>query len=395
VTTDLFDSDHATLSPTAHDDAGVKWTEDAMLRHLWRHFVAQSWAGVPQVTVALRDLDPSWYRLTQEEREHADEEAQRDAQAELGGCARPVETPVEERDRRIDLLLLRPPRKEGLGDLETIAVEVKVTRADFLADIRQPWKQAPWRQATTRHAYAVPQGLVLPSEVPAGSGLLYVTEDASGWGHVEWEIRAPYRQDHAPSLPRRVLVALSHRIGQLEAANRAWNTTPAAAGSEQEVRAALNAANKAADRANGALERALAQKDAWKTAYALLSPNGHPCMWCGHGVKPLNPHNGWFRKWRHLDADLDAACKELEAASITARARKEYAAAEQVDRDRALRHAHYRHPGRFDAAAEAEPWRAFIPRDPYGVLQLSGAAPANILPDGTPESVVDATPAPE
>jgi hypothetical protein len=394
VTAELFADDHSTLSASAHDDAGVKWTEDAMLRHLWRHFVAQSWAGVPQVTVALRDLDPAWFSLAQWKDRHQPDEPTEDAYAALGGAAAPYEKPVEEVDRRIDLLLVRPARKDGIGDLETIAVEVKVSRADFLSDVRNPFKQAPWREATTRHAYAVPRGLITPAEVPEGSGLLYVTADPSGWGDVEWAVRAPYRPNHAPQMPKRVIVALMHRIGQLEAATRAWNTTPAAAGSEQEVRAALHQANKAADRLSAALQRAENSRDAWKVAYSMLSPDGHPCKWCGQPAKPLNPQGGWFRKWRHLDPGHDEACKQLEAASIDREARAAYDAADERERERRVRQSHYRHIDRFDPIVESEPWRAFVPRDPYGVVQLTGVFPADVHADGTPDEPVDVTASP-
>lgn len=380
MSADLFADDHSTLSASAHDDADVKWTENEMLRHLWRHFVAQSWAGVPQVTVALRDLDPAWFSLTQWKERHQPDDDPEDAHTDLGGALRPRETAPEDIDRRIDLLLVRPARKDGIGDLETIAVEVKVTRADFLSDVRNPLKQAPWREATTRHAYAVPHGLVAPNEVPEGSGLLYVSVEPSGWGEVEWAVRAPYRPNHAPQMPKRVIVALMHRIGQLEAATRAWNTTPAAAGSEQEVRAALVQANKASDRLSAALHRAEEARDAWKVAYAMLAADGHPCKWCGHGAKPLNPQGGWFRKWRHIDPAHDEGCKLLEAASIDREARAAYDAADDRERERRVRQAHHRHLDRFDPVVEAEPWRAFVPRDPYGVLELTGVFPADVRP---------------
>ncbi len=75
-------------------------------------------------------------------------------------CARP---PAPTGGRRDVLLMGRSERRCDvllLGKDERIAVEVKVTRADFLADVRDPSKQATWVALTHRQAYAAPRGLV-------------------------------------------------------------------------------------------------------------------------------------------------------------------------------------------------------------------------------------------
>jgi hypothetical protein len=72
----------------------------------------------------------------------------------------------EKRQRRVDVLAVRAARKPRIGPVELLAVEIKVTRADFLADVRDPHKQARWRDLTHRMAYAVPEGLVKADEVP-------------------------------------------------------------------------------------------------------------------------------------------------------------------------------------------------------------------------------------
>lgn len=352
----------ATLGTPAPDDASmaVRWTEDDVLRVLWRHFGAQSWAPIPQVTVSERDNDPH------------------------GADLDPVETFLASVNRRIDMLMIRPAKKTGFGPLETLAVEVKVTRADFLNDLRHPEKQAPWRKAATRHAYAVPAGLVTRDEVPEGSGLIAVKHSWGPVGAAEWVIRAPYPTQHRGELPRRVHVALAHRLSRLEGVTRGWETTPAAAGTEQEVRAALKAAQKAAERAERALERATGKAEAWRAAHAMASPTGHPCRWCGEAVKPLSPEKGWFKKWRHVNGDHDAACAEAEVQVRENEALDAYdAATDEERRDRIRREQSWS----FSEVIEAEPWRAFLDHDfrrPRGQAMQTGPEPADVLPEGTP-----------
>lgn len=129
---------------------------------LWLHFTGSSWAPISEVTITppgARDL------------QYGD----------------PRATP-----RRIDMLMVRSARKpERDGAIDRLAVEIKVSRADFLSDIAVPEKQAPWREFANRHAYAAPAGLIKVEELPEGSGLLEITEAA--WGRaVTWVKRAPY-----------------------------------------------------------------------------------------------------------------------------------------------------------------------------------------------------------
>lgn len=54
-----------------------------------------------------------------------------------------------------------------------LAMEIKVTRSDFLRDIRDPSKRQPFVENSTGFYYVVPQGLIEPDEVPEGCGLMY------------------------------------------------------------------------------------------------------------------------------------------------------------------------------------------------------------------------------
>ncbi|WP_410199523.1 hypothetical protein [Burkholderia cenocepacia] len=50
--------------------------------------------------------------------------------------------------------------------------EVKVSRADFLADVARPEKRAGYGRIAEVLYYAAPTGMIEPSEVPEGCGLL-------------------------------------------------------------------------------------------------------------------------------------------------------------------------------------------------------------------------------
>lgn len=78
------------------------------------------------------------------------------------------------RTRIIDVLLMRN-WSSGKQPYERIAVEVKVSRADFFRDTSE--KRAPWETLAHRFAYAPPAGLVAPDEVPEGCWLMEVSSE--------------------------------------------------------------------------------------------------------------------------------------------------------------------------------------------------------------------------
>jgi len=51
---------------------------------------------------------------------------------------------------------------------ETFLLEVKVSRADFLADAKKPWRGPDRRAIGHYRAYLTPKGLLKPSEIPYG-----------------------------------------------------------------------------------------------------------------------------------------------------------------------------------------------------------------------------------
>lgn len=71
--------------------------------------------------------------------------------------------------RRIDFFAMHPWPSKGL---RSVAVEVKVSRSDFMRELEDPTKRQPWEGLVSETWFAVPCGLVQPDEVPEGWGLL-------------------------------------------------------------------------------------------------------------------------------------------------------------------------------------------------------------------------------
>lgn len=104
--------------------------------------------------------------------------------------------------RRIDGLLFD-------GNQSRTAIEVKVSRADFLRETDE--KRRAWRAVTHRFVYATPVGLLRPDEIPDGCGLWEVHPDGSV------AIAKKARGNKTPEpIPQRVLVALAYRLKNAE-----------------------------------------------------------------------------------------------------------------------------------------------------------------------------------
>lgn len=99
--------------------------------------------------------------------------------------------------RRIDFLLMRIGRQSRPRH-ERIALEVKVTRADFKRDTDE--KRAAWFSVADRFAYVAPKGLIKREELPPGCGLMEYNADATfGTDRLKWTVVAPKRD--TPPIP--------------------------------------------------------------------------------------------------------------------------------------------------------------------------------------------------
>lgn len=211
------------------------------------------------------------------------------------------------RARRIDVLTVQTARKRGLGPLDLMAIEIKVSRADFLADIRQPAKQAPWREIAHRHAYAAPEGLISPGEVPDGSGLLTVGRYGNGQYRVEWARKAPYGE--TPEIPAWLTLSLAWRMSAAEAKTRglAWGTRDLGESAE-ELRGALVKARAELETLRGQRDRAKSEAGQWRKLAATGSRV--PCAHCGKPVRPVSVRKA-YPEWRHADNAHDDACSVI------------------------------------------------------------------------------------
>jgi hypothetical protein len=232
---------------------------------------------------------------------------------EIGSDAR-VEGPgvsgfPRHRARRIDALTVSAARKKGIGPLDLMAIEIKVDRRDFLSDVRDPAKQAGWREIAHRHAYAVPEGLAKPEEIPEGSGLLVARTSESGrrrW--LEWERRAPYTQ--TPELRSWLTLTLAWRMSVAEAKIRGLSTSSPEGDTVEDLRGQLLHAQGEIGTLSSRLERAREEAGRWRTAYAV---NGHlPCAHCAKPVKP-KIRRGGFGDWQHVTAADEGPCSEIRA----------------------------------------------------------------------------------
>lgn len=90
-----------------------------------------------------------------------------------------------------------------------VSYEVKVSRSDWLRELRKPQKRLPALMVSNEFYFATPEGLVQPDEVPAEAGLVWVR----GNGTTRAVKKAPWRATGFPgwmffaSVARRALIA--------------------------------------------------------------------------------------------------------------------------------------------------------------------------------------------
>lgn len=123
--------------------------------------------------------------------------------------------------RRIDLWVIDPGPATGC---RTASYEVKVSRSDFLGELKQPNKQRSARLFSDEFWYVAPEGLIKPEEVPDWAGLIEVRElgegERGGWWvrtgdgrrrfRLSYTVPAPVLSKAAPSWP--LVVSLLRRV---------------------------------------------------------------------------------------------------------------------------------------------------------------------------------------
>lgn len=123
--------------------------------------------------------------------------------------------------RRIDVLLMRTTMARPVP-YERIAIEIKVSRADFRRDTAE--KRAPWMSVAHRFAYATPPGLISKEEVPEGCGLIEVDPTAPRFQGCIWRKRAPRNFGSPEDFDARFVAYLAGRASRAEHALRCAST---------------------------------------------------------------------------------------------------------------------------------------------------------------------------
>lgn len=266
------------MTDTLTAPAVRKWTEQDIKAAVWRHYVSRGWAVLTEVSLNGEEGDT----------------------------------------RRIDVLCVRRAKRPGIGPIEILAIEVKVTRADFRNDLRHPEKQEPWRALAHRHAYAVPAGLVAPEEVPGGSFLITVDDDTPGWDKIT--VPKHRLEVKTPVIPPRMFVRMVYQLSNYEGTRLGFNPHTGDTRSPEELLAALDRAENREAIAVAARHRAEARLRTWQTYAAAFT--GLPCSTCGEPLVPSRVDGaGYLRVWKHRDKAAAADCDLRREAEAIERAR--------------------------------------------------------------------------
>lgn len=212
--------------------------------------------------------------------------------------------------RSIDVLLQRN-WSSGRHGLERLAVEVKISRGDFLRDTDA--KRAPWQQLAHRFAYCTPVGLLTSEDIPDGCWLIEISEQpcthSDGPAHrrhtptrVHWNAKVKGRRARTVATPVELTVALARRASRAEARLHEGAGQAAASAAAEQLR--LVQARLAA-----AQQRESVVKARTATLMELLAPLGpQVCAECSEPIKPVGDRYGQGR-WTHRNTASEASCR--------------------------------------------------------------------------------------
>lgn len=93
---------------------------------------------------------------------------------------------------------------------ERIAYEVKVTRSDFLNEIKMPWKREIAMELSNSFYYVTPPGLLKTAEIPEGCGLI----ECHPSGHLRTVLKAPYRNEDVTDLPESFVASMVRQLNK-------------------------------------------------------------------------------------------------------------------------------------------------------------------------------------
>jgi hypothetical protein len=195
------------------------------------------------------------------------------------------------------------------GGLRLHGHEVKVSRSDWLRELKEPEKSAefiPWMNCWW--LVVSDSRIVRPGELPDGWGLLVMRGGALA------VVQAAPKREARPLTPSR-LAALLRAVAQT--AEYRGRREADAAGLRAGASAGELAAALAKTRGNlvaeeSRLRRARDEISEWKAAFAAAG-GALACRHCGQPVVPRALGGGRFSRWRHRSSKHDAACAEIRA----------------------------------------------------------------------------------
>lgn len=117
--------------------------------------------------------------------------------------------------RRIDMLLVSLKRRGVKVPNERIALEIKVSMADFKRDTVE--KRRAWMAHTDRFAYVAPKGLISKDQLPPGCGLVEYDPDAVfASDRLKWKVNAPHKDRRAVDFDQNFFTYLASRLSNAE-----------------------------------------------------------------------------------------------------------------------------------------------------------------------------------
>ena len=93
---------------------------------------------------------------------------------------------------------------------EKIAFEIKVSRSDFLHEIKNPQKRKQAMKVCNLFYFVAPKGLIKVDEVPDDCGLIEISES----GRFNWTKKVPWRDTEPPSW--KFIASLARRVTKLD-----------------------------------------------------------------------------------------------------------------------------------------------------------------------------------
>lgn len=212
--------------------------------------------------------------------------------------------------RSIDVLLINNHRS-GRVPFERIAIEVKVSRGDFLRETAS--KRGAWEALAHRFAYCVPRGMLRPEEIPSGCWLIEVDAEPctsqSGPAHarhtptrVHWHPKVKGARRTPAVFPTELAVHLARQASRAQETLRAGEGSAAAAATEQRLAKALA-------RVHVLEGREYANRERVQQALTLVAPlSKQVCADCGAPIHPVVPAGYGTPGWKHRTNRQDNEC---------------------------------------------------------------------------------------